>query len=619
MKKSDRKLGMHRNITRRDFIHDTGLAALGLSLGAGANAAPIGPSTAPYPPTLNGLRGSQPGVEAVAHAMRDGASFTGGKLLDDTYDLVVVGAGISGLAAARFYQKRFGADARILILDNHDDFGGHARRNEFHQGGQMRLSLGGTHNLEHWKFSDTVNQALDDLGIDVEKMRAQMEFRYGRNSRNGSAIWFDKDHYGVDKLVTGFDRIGFDPDMPLDAIDEFPVSEAARVQLKHLYGGQDNVLEGMSEEEAWQYMADISYPDFLRKHVGISDEVIQILSNASHGNYGIELRALSAGEALWEGLPGFNLVGMADQAEGWDYPVAMFPDGNASVARLQVHQLIPQVAPGTTADNIALARFDYGKLDQADSPVQLRLNATVTQVANRDGGTEVTYVRGGVAHRVKSRHCVMACYHTVIPHICPGLPESQREAMGYQVKIPLLLTNVLLRSARPMEELGINSVACPGRMHSRLFMFNGINTGGYSHPMDDMGPVPVVFWGSISPPDSAFTLKDQLRASRQTMLNLQFEDYEREVRTVLDGLLGPVGFDVEKDILAITVNRWPHGYAYEYMELWDPDFPEGEAPHELARRPFGAVTFANADAGASAYTHVAIDEAFRAVNELPAG
>jgi len=154
-------------------------------------------------------------------------------------------------------------------------------------------------------------------------------------------------------------------------------------------------------------------------------------------------------------------------------------------------------------------------------------------------------------------------------------------------------------------------------MHGTLFLFKGINTGGYRHPLADTGPVPLVFWGSISPPAEAITVKEQLRASREIMLGLTFADYEREVRTVLEGLLGPVGFKVQDDVLAITVNRWPHGYAYEYLELWDDEFADGEAPHQIASQPFGHITFANADAGASAYTHVAIDEAFRAVGELP--
>jgi spermidine dehydrogenase len=212
---------------------------------------------------------------------------------------------------------------------------------------------------------------------------------------------------------------------------------------------------------------------------------------------------------------------------------------------------------------------------------------------------------------------VLACYHSIIPHLCPGLPQAQREAMRYQVKHPLLLTNVLIRNTDALDRLGIDGVRCPGRLMSRLFTFRGINTGGFEHAIDDPGPVSLIFWGSISPPPAAVDVHSQLRASRQKMLALSFEDYEREVRTVLDGLLGPAGFDVRRDVLAITVNRWPHGYAYEYLDLWDPDWADGEAPHEIARRPFGNIAIANADAGASAYTHVAIDQAYRAVRELP--
>ena len=146
----------------------------------------------------------------------------------------------------------------------------------------------------------------------------------------------------------------------------------------------------------------------------------------------------------------------------------------------------------------------------------------------------------------------------------------------------------------------------PGHQHRRVPAHHGRYRTGLAGVLG-LGP----------PPDDAIDLKSQLRGSRQKLLQLSFEDFEREVRTVLDGLLGPEGFDVNEDILAITVNRWPHGYSYEYMDLWDPDFAEGEAPHEIARRPFGAITIANSDAGASAYTHVAIDQAWRALANYP--
>mgnify|MGYP001818305038 CR=1 FL=1 len=619
MAKTDIELGMKRPITRRDFIHDAALATLGLALPLSASAQ--GASSTEntfYPPTQTGLRGSHPGSFENAHRLaREGKGFPEPKDLDEEYDLVVVGAGISGLAAAHFYRKRYGQTARILLLENHDDFGGHARRNEFHQGGKMRLALGGTHNLEYWSFSDTVSALLDELGVDVQDMLEHKEFEYGRDGDNGPAMFFDEATYGRNALVTRCDFTRGKTGASDETIDSFPISKEAGEQLKRFFAMRTNVLDGKSSKEVEHYLTSTPYYEFLREHGGLGAEALQLFDNANHGNWGLETRSLSVAECVYEGMPGLNLLGEDKLSEEWDYQPAMWPDGNASLARLQVRSLVPAVAPDANADNIALAKFDYAQLDTAGAPVRLRLNSTVINMSNTDEGVSASYVRNGETMRVKAKHGVFACYHSIIPHLCPDMPGVQKSAQKYQVKIPLLLTNVLIRSSEPMDKLGITGASCPGRMHSRVFMFKGLNTGGFEHRAADTGPVPLTFWGSISPPRDAVDLKSQLRASREIMLNLTFEDYEREVRTVLDGLLGPAGFDVQRDILAITVNRWPHGYAYEYMNLWDADFPEGQAPHELARKPFGNIAVANADAGASAYTHVAIDEAHRAIGELP--
>jgi len=618
MSKSDSRLGMGIDITRRDFIHDVGITALGMSLPFSSVA--VSGKTVPdnyYPPTLTGLRGSHPGAFEAAHAMaREGKHFDAVSELDEIYDLVVVGAGISGLAAAQYYQKKFGKNSRILLLENHDDFGGHAKRNEFHQSGQMRLSLGGTHNLEHWKFSKIVRSMLDELDIDIETMLHSKEFQYGTNGKNGAAIWFDKETYGKNKLVTHCDLSGADPEALKIAIEKFPMSKKARKQLQRFYAMRSNILKDKNKKQAKIYLKGISYTDFLRNHGGLSNEAIQLFNNATHGADGVEVRCLSASEGLKSGLPGLHLLGHELPGEEGDYPVAMFPDGNASVARLLVQKLIPDVAPGSNANNIALATFDYSKLDQQNSPVRLRLNSTVVNASNTESGVSVSYINDGQTFGVKAKHCVMACYHMIIPHLCPDLPKEQKEAQKYQVKRPLLLTNVLIRSSQALDKLGISGARCPGRMHGHIFMFKGINTSGYNHKFADTGPVPLTFWGSISPPEDIVHVNDQCRASREKMLTLTFEDYEREVRSVLDNMLGPTGFDVKNDILAITVNRWPHGYALDYLDLWDPEWPDGEAPHNIASKPHGNISFANSDAGASAYTHTAIEQAFRAINEL---
>ena len=625
-KRSDKKLGMQRAITRRDFVQGAAVTA-GTALQAGAlglpnvatvsasiSARPLDTTATDYPPTKTGMRGSHPGAYEIAHALaRDGAKFPKPTAIDELYDLIVVGAGISGLAAAHYYQKRFGPDSKILLLENHDDFGGHAKRNEFHQSGDMVLSLGGTHNLEWWKFSETVNAFMAEHGVDYQAMREQMDFAYGRDATNGQAMWFDEATYGVNRLVTNFNLSA--KLTPRD-IDKIPISDAGRESLKRFYGSAPRLKE-WTKAEAEDLLSSISYPDFLRKYGGLTGDAVQLFDKEEHGSWGLEMRALSAAEAIWEGYPGAHLFGEEWEEDSFEYPVAMWPDGNASLVRLIVAKLMPHSAPDVTADNVAIARFDYSALDQVGANTRLRLNSTVIGVENTDQGVSVTYASSeGELKQVSARHSVLACYHSIIPHLCPAMPDTQKAALKYQEKFPLILTNVLLRNSEALDKLGVDGIACPGRLHARLFLFKGLHTGGYHRPDTADEAVSLVFWGSISPPEDAIDLRSQLRGSRQKLLELSFEDFEREVRTVLDGLLGPAGFDVSEDILAITVNRWPHGYSYEYMQLWDPEWRPGEAPHEIARKPIGSVTIANSDAGASAYTHVAIDQAYRAVNEL---
>ncbi|MBT8049021.1 MAG: FAD-dependent oxidoreductase [Xanthomonadales bacterium] len=628
MKKSDRQLGMDRDITRRDFIHDLSLASLGLAMPmgamAGANGGEPQPAGADYPPVRTGMRGSHPGAFETAHALaRNGKKFSDLVDLEETYDLVVVGAGISGLAAAYYYRKQFGADSRILILENHDDFGGHARRNEFHQGGQMRLSWGGTMNLEFPMFSDTANALLDELGVDIDELLEGYEFEYGSGPKGSPSVYFDAETYGRSELVHGFSfREGGGGDVG-SMIGRFPISADSRESLASFYTRRENVFEGKSAAEVKEILSGISYTGFLKQYGGLTDEAADLFIKTTHGYWGLGADSLSARECINAGLPIMHLLGYPylsgsgdDDAGG---EVAMFPDGNASIARLLVHALIPDVSPGSNARNIALARFDYSRLDQAASPVRLRLESTVVNVQNNGPGTRVTYANHGQLVRVESRHTVLACYHRIIPYLCPDMPREQKEAQQYQVKRPLILTNVLLRDSKAFDRLDISGTYCPGRLHGAVWQVKGVNTAGYRHDWEDAGPVPVMFWGSVAPPDSRVPPKEQHRASRARLLAMSFEDFEREVRTVLDGMLGPAGFDVQQDILAITVNRWPHGYAYDYLDLWDPDWPPGQAPHEIARRPLGNITIANADAGADAYTHIAIDQAWRAVTDLPAG
>jgi len=625
MKPTDRELGLDRPITRRDFVHDLSIAGLALALPLPGIA--LADGSAPYyPPTLTGLRGSHPGAFEAAHALaREGKHFDNPRLLDEQWDLVVVGGGISGLAAAYYYRKLHGPDSRILLLDNHDDFGGHAKRNEFHQGGPMRLAWGGTVNLEYTKYSDVAIGLVRELGIDIPRLREQYEFNW-LGTQNGlkSGVLFNAGRYGRDVLLPGVSFDNLEPAELAQHVDQFPIPEDARAKLKAFLLSDRDLLAGKSEAERKAWLHATRYTDFLREHFALPDAAIQVFSNAPSGFWGVPAEHLSVAEAMWSGLPAAHVVGDYDEPgqEENDRATAMFPDGNSSIARLLVRSLIPASFPGMAADadphSIVTGRLDYSALDQAASPVRLRLKATAVHAANdADGpGVVVDYVQDGELRRVRAKQSVLACYNAIIPHLAPEIPPAQKAALSLAVKRPMLVVNTVLRNGEAFKKLGLKGVQLPGSFLQDLFIVTGVNVADYHPKWRPEDACVVQSFASFGDPLPEAGLAAQARAARAKMLAMPFEDYEREVRSVLNSLLGPAGFDAANDVLAITVNRWPHGYARDHLDLEDADWNSQPPPEVVARQRFGRIAIANSDAAADAYTHAAIDQAWRAINDL---
>jgi spermidine dehydrogenase len=287
--------------------------------------------------------------------------------------------------------------------------------------------------------------------------------------------------------------------------------------------------------------------------------------------------------------------------------------------RSLIPEFVPEMNGASDPFGIVTARPDYAALDRPGAVVRLRLSATAVHVANSaDGaGVAVDYVRDGQLLRVRARQSVLACYNAIIPWLAPELPPAQKAALAKCVKRPMLVVNTLLRNGQALKELGIKGAQLPGSYLQNLFLVTGVNVGDYHPAWRPEDPCILQSFAGFSEPGPAgLSLASQARAARARMLEMTFEDYEREVRTVLNGLLGPGGFDAARDILAITVNRWPHGYARDHLDLEDPDWNVEPPPEEVGRQRFGNVAIANSDAGADAYTHAAIDQAWRAVKEL---
>jgi len=610
------------DISRRDF-----LGGFALSVAAGSTLSPLEllARDGRYPPSLTGLRGSHAGSFEIAHAISWGnASWPRpDRLTDDEYDLVVVGGGLSGLAAAYMFRARAGGDPKILVLDNHDDFGGHAKRNEFTVDGTHLLGYGGSQSIDSpAKFSAASAQMLRDAGVDTDPFYEYFDRSFFRERNLGRAMYFSKEKYGRDSVHPNVLR-GADPSGLADTISSFPIPDDAKKSFVDLLTSDKDYLADLSVDEKRAFLKSISYTDFLRKQVGTHEDVVLILRDGIKGFWGVGYDALSAMEGYRLGMPGAWHMGLEEASSGpagREEPyIFHFPDGNAGVARSIVRQLIPHAVPGSTMEDLVLSRVDYDLLDLDMNSSRIRLDSTAVDVRHVDGdaAVDVTYVRNGKAERVRGRHAILACYNNMVPHICPETPKDQVEAIDKAVKIPLVYINVAVRNWKAFENLGYQSFSIPQPklMHSFGMDFP-VSMGGYDFTQSS--DQPTVLHGTYVPtrPDEGLTEREQHREGRRDLYELTFADFERNIVSVLSGSLEGGGFDAERDIAAITVNRWPHGYAYEYNELFDPpQWSRQDGPHLLGARQMGRISIANSDAAAYAYVNGAFDAAHRAVNE----
>jgi spermidine dehydrogenase len=628
-----RDLGEARSIPRRDVLQGVLIGAASALTGsllraplASAAAIPATELPGYYPPIRSGMRGSHPGSFEQAHALRDGEDLGAVTDTGESYDLVVVGGGISGLAAAHFYRARLGADRRILLLDNHDDFGGHAKRNEFHLKGGLQLMNGGTLEIDSPRpYSPVAQGLLRDLGIDAKKLAREYEHRKFYESIGlRRAAFFDRETFGADYLAVGLGKVPM-----AKLLAHAPLSAPARLDMTRVVEGEADYLPGLSVEQKKDRLSRISYHDYLKDVVKVDAAVLAYYQALTHGWWGVGVDAVSALDVWgmdWPGFKGLKLSAGAIQRMG-PTPAGYettggsatfhFPDGNASIARLLVRSLIPSAMPGSTAEDVVTAQADYGQLDRAGSSARMRLNSTVLNVqrATDSKSVDIVYVRGGAHERVRARHCVMACWNMFIPYLCPQLPQPQKAAMHQLVKTPLVYTTVALRDWKAFAKLRIHGVYSPGCYHTSFDLNSSVDIGGYRSPRNPRQPTLIRM--ERSPCEPGLPEFDQNRAGRAELLATPFAVFERNIRDQLARTLAPGGFDPARDIEAITVNRWPHGYAPEYNPLFDPDVPPDARANVIARAPFGNITIANSDAGGQAYTDMAIDQAHRAVAELP--
>ncbi len=574
-----------------------------------------------YPPSLTGLRGSHPGSNTHAHSRAwDKKSDWGPTTeLKETYNLVVVGGGISGLAAAYFYQQKHGKDKKILILDNHDDFGGHAKRNEHTVDGQLRLGHGGSQTIVEPKYASEVVLALfKDIGIDLKRFETAYDGDFYKRNNLRAVTYFNKEIFDKDKVVKhpfcnypnyveGIIMSGKLTNQ--EAAQQAPLSKKGKEQLLRVLNGGLHEID-VPKEELRDYIRSHSYyDDYLKNTLGVDDPGVLRMARHSGLDWastGTDLMSIGAAKSV--GALGFVHKEVYDENHPY---IHHFPDGNATIARTLVKRMIPDVAKGNNAEELVLAKFKYAELDKSSNVVRIRLNSTVVDVVHggdpKDSGEVfVNYINDNKSYQVKSKNVVMASYNMMIPHIVTGLPEEQAAALRLQNKSPLQYTTVGLKSWRAMKEMEIGLAMSPGNMHQVVFMDFPVSIGGYEYTKTPEDPCVIQMIHCPYGETVGAPRLEQYREARYRMLSMQFKNYEDEIRTHLDGMLPKDLFDFDRDVDSITVNRWAHGYTVG----------GGGDSVKKGRQPFGRITIANCDSAPGADAKTAIDMAWRAVNEL---
>jgi len=633
------ELGMNRQIERRDFLQGAAIGIVGAytalrppQAAAQATSATVADNDpANYPPLRNGLRGNYPEAVASFDSIRDGKYFSfpvADSEIQEDYDLVVVGGGISGLSSAHFWRTAL-PNQKILILDNHDDFGGHAKRNEFHYGGRTYLGYGGTMSIATpFPYSYAAKSLLKELEIDVASYPKYVNHNL---DSLGGATFYDKEHFLEDRLVAGnVGRGGRGREMGPSSFENVPLSPAAQRDLARVHGKNPDYMAGMTVDEKKTRLARISYQDFLLQYAKITPEAIAFfLGMGGRNNKRVDtMPALEAAEHHSAGFNGLGLDFAPLYSEGSF--TFHFPDGNASIARLIASRLVPSAFGGPqTMATIVQTKVDYSQLDQPNAPVRIRLSSPVVRVlhdgvpplaaypetnASTESLVRIAYLQQEQVRAVRARNCIMACYNQLIPFLMPEIPEVQKDALLYPVKVPMMYTNVLLRRWTAFQKLGVSRISAPGMYYTSVNLDPGTTVGNYQGVTTSDEPIVVHL--TRNPNHPGLPRKEQNRLGAQELLSMSFADFEFKIRDELSRMLGNAGFNPADDILAITVNRWPYGYAYTYDMLGDPEMSPEQRPHVIGRTRFGRVAIANSDAGAAAFTNQAMQEGNRAVEEL---
>ena len=629
----DTSLGMDEPITRRDFLGST-LMVSGATLLSGIKPADLLASTTKDEFTGYGgvgeysnSNGNTLPVMQAGHTIRDGIYNTLPNNITDTgetFDCVVIGGGISGLAAALFFQRNTRAGMKCLVLENHPIFGGEAKQNEFMVDGKRLISHQGSAIYQLMYPNSFFTRFYDSIGLKTPKLQYQTWGGPGKamplannpydtvGMANGQyGFWFGA-KFGQKSGMWVIDPLG-------SGLKGAPISDTARTELLRFLKGTplpgDNFVPPKVEGDATsRYLDSITLEQHMMKRFGLSQETIRtFLSPVEGGGSGLGPDALS---------------GYCDYAFEMLHPLhdtdgdmtQMFPGGNTTIARLMLKSLNPAAIDGAdSVEDVSKNTVNFASLDTPQTRSRVRLSSTVVAVEH-DGDPakanflNITYVKGGKLYRVKARSAVLAGGSWTTKHIVRDLPEAQRNAYSQFYRSPCMMANVAVRNWQFLYKMGISGCQWFEGVGNYTQVCRTSLTGLQDPTIGPDSPIVLSLKVLYSYP--GMSTEQQGNRGRWELFGTSFREYERSIREQFNTMFGKYGFDAQRDIAGIILNRWGHAYLSP-----QPGFFFGKdgqpAPREILRRaPFGRIAFANTDLAGAMDHRFSILEAQRAVNQL---
>jgi spermidine dehydrogenase len=537
----------------------------------------------------------------------------------EVYDLVVVGAGFAGCTAAMTYHEQ-NPKASILILDNHNIFGGEAKQNEFKVDGYRLWGPQGS-NGNPWppraaKDAGFYGPMWDQLGLPGE-----LEWQ----EATGSDLKIAKDvytpmHLAWEEADLGWfvEGHGLVSNPWANRFEGIPLPD----DLKQDFIWMETYRQPPERKDWAEWLDSMTYKDFLINEMGIESDVHTYLNPfAAAMGCGLGTDVISAYSAFNFLQPGviayMRQMGIGDPTD--TIYLASFPGGNTGILRHIVKRIIPGAfGDASTLTEIISNPVNWSVLDRADQPVRMRLSSLVVNVRH-DGSPEaarqvnVTYLKDGEMRRITAGRVIMTGQQHMNKRVVTDLPPEHREAMESFMHAPIMTVNVALRNWKFMDKLGVSAV----RWFEGFGWFTALRRqmildSREPMPLDPSKPTVLTMYNSFCLP--GIPVERQTVAARMQMFAMSFADVERGVREQFTRMFAAGGFDADRDIAGIVANRWGHAYVVQ-----PPGFYFGKdgqpAPSDVLRKPHGRISFGHSELAGAQMWETAVMEGERAAQQ----